>query len=81
MSTLELKSNLHNLIDAVDDSKILNAIYALLSKKTTAKEVDFWNEFSEEQKAEIKESIAQADRSELIPHEQVMKEIKSRYKI
>jgi predicted transcriptional regulator len=79
MSTTELKSTLHTLIDSINDSKTLNAIYTLLSNKT--KSVDFWDELSDEQKTEIEESIAEADRGELIPHEQVMKEIKAKYKI
>ena len=33
MSTIELKTNLHSLIDSVNDSKILKTIYALLTKQ------------------------------------------------
>ena len=72
MSTIELKSTLHNLIDAVNDSKTLNTIYALLSKKITAKEVDFWDEFSDEEKEEIIASIEESEKGETVPHEQVM---------
>ena len=79
MSTTELKSSLHTLIDTINDSKTLNAIFTLLSNKS--KSVDFWDELSAEQKAEIDASIAEADRGELIPHEQVMKEIRAKYKI
>ena len=32
MGTLELKSNLHTLIDSINDSTILDAAYKLLSK-------------------------------------------------
>ena len=80
MSTAELKSNLHKLIDGINDSQTLKAIYTLLSKKDTT-DVDFWDELSDEQKAEIEEAIAQADRGELIPHKEVMAEIKKKYKL
>ena len=80
MSTTELKSNLYKLIDSINDSKKLKMIYAFLSNKDAVK-VDFWDELSDEQKAEIEESIAELDKGVGIPHEQVMKEIKSKYKL
>lgn len=80
MSTAELKSSLYKLIDSINDSKTLQSIYTLISNKGVS-EVDFWDELSDEQKAEIEEAIAQADRGELIPHEEVMAEIKERYKL
>ena len=54
MSTAELKSTLHNLIDTINDSKTLNAIYALISKKTK-QEIDWWETISEEERAAIEE--------------------------
>ena len=77
MSTAELKSNLYKLIDSVNESKTLQLIYTLIKNKGVS-EVDFWDELSDEQKAEIEESIAQADRGEVIPHEEVMARIKER---
>lgn len=80
MSTAELKSNLYKLIDSINDSKTLQTIYTILSKKN-AVSADFWNELSDEQKAEIEESIAVLERGEGIPHEQVMKQMRAKYKI
>ena len=79
MNTAELKSNLYKLIDGINDSQTLQAIYTLLSKK--AVNVDFWDEFSDEQKTEIEESIAELNRGEGVPHEKVIKEMKAKYKI
>ena len=80
MSTAELKSNLYKLIDSINDSKTLQSIYTLIKNKGVS-ETDFWDELSDEQKAEIEEAIAEADRGELISHEEVMAEIKERYKL
>jgi predicted transcriptional regulator len=33
---------------------------------------DWWDEIDEDEKAEIEEGIAQADRGEVIPHQEVM---------
>lgn len=78
MSTTELKYNLFNAIDSINDNKALIDIYSFITKKT---DTDFWDELSDEQKEEIEESIAELDRGEGIPHEDVMKEIKAKYKI
>lgn len=72
MSTTELKSSLHQLIDEVQDSKTLKAIYTLLSKREVV-EVDFWDELSDAQKASVERGIAQANRGEFKSHKEVMK--------
>ena len=72
MSTVELKSNLYKLIDSINDSKTLNAIYTLLSKKE-AKNIDWWDGISSKEKAAIEEGLAQAERGEVVSHEDVMK--------
>ena len=42
---------------------------------------DWWDEISDKEKAAIEAGIAQADRGELIPHEQVMKKLRAKYKL
>ncbi len=38
MTSTELKSNLHKLIDTINDSKTLSAIYGFISAKSAGKE-------------------------------------------
>jgi len=80
MSTAELKTSLYKLIDSINDSQTLMAIYTLLSKKEVD-EVDFWDKLSEAEKQAIEEGISEADRGELFSHEEVMAEIKSKFKV
>ncbi len=47
--------------------------FILLKKE---QEKDWWDELSTEERAEIEEGLAQADRGELVPHKEVM----ARYK-
>jgi hypothetical protein len=63
------------MIDKINDSDILNAVKTLLSGKTT-KQVDWWDTISDEERAEIEQGIAEADRGEVIPHEEVMAKYK-----
>ncbi len=81
MSTLELKLGLHDLIEDIEDNDILSAIYLLLAKqKHGTNEKDFWDELPDYVKVGISEGLAQSERGEGIPHNEVMKQIKARYK-
>jgi len=80
MSTLELKSNLHDLIEDIEDNDILSAVYLLLAKQQNkADEKDFWDELPEYVKAGIEEGLVQSERGEGIPHDEVMKQIQAKY--
>jgi predicted transcriptional regulator len=41
------------------------------------KETDWWDEISAEEKSDIKEGLAQADRGQLVPHHKVMRYFQS----
>lgn len=71
MNTIELKSDLHNLIDKVNDVNILNAIKAILSKQVS--DVDFWDELPLNVQESVKRGIEQAKNGETKPHSEVIK--------
>ena len=71
MNTIELKTNLHNLIDNINDNKILHAVYILLTKKE--EETDFWDELPEHLKEAINKSLSQSEKGEVKPNEEIMK--------
>jgi len=62
---------------------ILNASKPLTLKKVEEvlkrQEPDWWDEISDAERQSIKKGLAEADRGELVPHEEVMKEIKAKY--
>jgi predicted transcriptional regulator len=78
MSTIELKSDLHQLIDKINDANILNAVKVLLAKESKT-ESDWAYSLSDDLKSELEESILEADQGKTITHEDAMKQIKSRY--
>ena len=80
MNTVDLKSSLHELIESIEDNNILSAIYLLLAKQQCrTSEKDFWDELPEHVKAGIEEGLAQSEKGEGIPHDEVMKQIKAKY--
>ena len=70
MNTVELKSDLHRLIDKVEDANILKAIRAILRKEV--KEEDFWDELPLSVQESVKKGMEQAKKGETRPHSQVM---------
>ena len=77
MSTAEIKYSLHSLIETISDSKTLKVVYSLLSKKST-KEVDFWDELSDAEKAGIERGLKDIKEGRVVSYETVMKKVKSK---
>ena len=71
------KLSLLEWLAGLNDPKTLKEFIAL--KKS--KEVDWWDEISEDEQAAINEGLAQLNRGESIPHEQVMKEVREKYNL
>ena len=75
MDVTELRTELHNKIDKITDRNILQALRTLLSNKAI-EESDWWDTITEEERKEIELGLAEAERGEVIPHEEVMKKYK-----
>ena len=65
---------------------IINTRKPLTLKKVeeilkSEKETDWWNEISDAERQSIEQGLAEADKGELIPHEQVMREVKAKYNL
>ena len=80
MNAIELKSDLHSLIDKVNDISILNAIKVILAKESTM-EADWASTLSDSLKSELEESILEADQGKINTHDDAMKQIRSRYNL
>jgi len=75
MDVIELRADLHNMIDKITDSNILNAVKTLLSSKSLSKD-DWWDMISDDERAEIEQGIEEDDKGEVTPHEEVMAKYK-----
>ena len=77
MGTVELKSNLHQLIDGIQNTKLLESLYDMLSERKNAKSGSLWYDLSPEQKNEVLDAFEESENSEnLIPHSEILKVIK-----
>jgi len=61
MGTIELKSNLHKIVDKIDNEQLLRAIYDFLKQRENSKEGQIWKTLSEEQKREVYLSYDESD--------------------
>lgn len=71
MNTAELRTDLHNLIDKVEDPIILNAIRAILSKELH--DQDFWDDLPTNVQKSVERGIEQAQVGETTAHYEAMK--------
>lgn len=62
------KLNLIKWLTEVTEPSVIKRFIALKNNES----FDWWDEIGEDEKAEIKEGLAQADRGEVIPHKEVM---------
>jgi predicted transcriptional regulator len=71
MNEIQLKSDLHSLIDRVNDMTILNAVKEILSVQV--KENDFWEELPLNVRESVKRGMEQARSGKTKAHSEVMK--------
>jgi predicted transcriptional regulator len=76
MNLQSKKLELVQLILNTEKSAILAKVEAVLKKEEIA---DWWDEISQEERESIEKGLAEADKGELIPHEEVLKEVRSKY--
>lgn len=80
MNTIELKSDILKLINLIEDESFLHAIRILLLKQIPNTETkDFWDDLPIRIRKEIETALKEADRGEVIPHEEVMQEMRVKY--
>ena len=53
MGTIELKSNLHKIVDKINNEELLRTIYDFLKLRENTEEGRIWKTLTEEQKKEV----------------------------
>jgi hypothetical protein len=77
MSTLELKSNFHKLIDEFDNDEVLAMFYAAMEDKIhEATKPDILDQLTPSQLEGLKHALQQVESGNTIPHEEAIKRIK-----
>jgi len=77
MEAIELKSNIHKIIDGIQNEQLLKTIYDFLKVRETNKPGQLWNSLTPEQKEELLLAYDESeDESNLIDREKVFKRTK-----
>ena len=61
MGTIELKTNLHKIVDRIEDERLLRAIYSFLEVRENSKEGLMWKSLTEEQKKEVLQAYEESE--------------------
>lgn len=74
METIELKSQLHRLIDQLNDPVILDQYYEEIKRMVNLSKSGLWDSLNEDQKQEVLLSFEESENDDnLVDHETVMK--------
>ena len=74
MNAIELKQNFHQLIDSIDNEKLLINFYDLIRKRSSTKEGQLWNRLSNYEQEELLLSLEESENPEnLISHDEMKK--------
>jgi len=77
MGTIELKSNLHKIVDQIEDERLLRAIYDFLKLRENFEDGKIWNSLTEEQKKEVMLAYDESEEdANLIEDKEVWKKLK-----
>lgn len=60
MGAIELKSDLHKMLDQIENEQLLRAIYDFLKERANAPEGAMWKSLTEEQKKEVQLSYEES---------------------
>lgn len=72
MSTIDLKSNIHKIVDEIQSEQLLQTLYDFLKVKATNKPGGVWDTLTEEQKQEVLLAYKESeDEKNLIDREKV----------
>jgi hypothetical protein len=77
METIELKSNIHKIVDGIQNEQLLKTIYDFLKVRETNKPGNLWGSLSEDQKNEIFLAYEESeDENNLVDREKVFNRTK-----
>jgi len=74
MRTVDLKSNIHKIVDGIQSEQLLQTIYDFLKARETDQKGKLWDTLTEEQKKEVLLAFDESeDENNLIDREEVFK--------
>lgn len=64
MEAVELKSNIHQIVDAIQNQQVLQTLYDFLKPKENEKNTFIWDSLNEEQKQELLLAYGESENQE-----------------
>ena len=77
MGTVELKSNLHQIVDRINDDRLLRAIFSFLKERENSTDSRIWDSLTDAQKKEVLLAYDESENeANLIEDKDVWKKLK-----
>ncbi len=81
MDSIQLKTDLHRLIDQIQDNRLLQAVHMILAREARQDQLVEWDQLSEDEKQAISEGLEDIDQGRISSHEEVMSRIKAKFNL
>jgi len=77
MGTAELKSNIHQIVDSIQNEQLLQTLYDFLKTRKTSTPGELWETLTDEQKQEVLVAHEESEHENyLIDSDKVFKKVK-----
>ena len=77
MNTIELKKDFHNLIDSIDNEKLLHNFYDLIKNRISEREGQLWSRLTRKEQDELNSAFEESKKNnDLLSHEVMEKKHK-----
>lgn len=77
MGSIDLKSNIHKIVDGIQSEQLLQTLYDFLKVRETNEPGQLWDTFTEEQKKEVLLAYEESeDENNLIDREELFRRTK-----
>ena len=73
MNSLELKKDLHNLIDRIENEKLLSNFYNLLKKRVSSNEGELWKTLTKNEQEELNKAFEESENPKNLISHKIMK--------
>lgn len=76
MGTVDLRTNIHKMVDRIEDERLLRAINSFLEVRENSAESQVWNSLTQDQKKEVLDAYEESETdSNLIADKDIWKNL------
>lgn len=73
MNTIKLKKDFHNLIDSINNERLLMSLYDIIKSKTLTQDGQLWGRLNKEEQEELLDALEESENPDNLIDNDIMK--------